>query len=100
MSSILDVLPRDWRQPVGRVGAGFTIGMVTGVVSGFAPLLQEFVVEMKVPESAKRLGPAGIAKQMGMGGLSLGTFFGAYQVHGGSCRSGVGGGGRGGGGGG
>ena len=80
MSSVLNSLPREYRQPVGRVGAGFTIGMVTGVAGGFAPILQEFVMEMKVPESAKRLGFNGVVNQMAMGGLSLGTFFGLYQV--------------------
>lgn len=80
MSVILDALPREWRQPVGRVGAGFAIGSVTGVVGGFVPILQEFVVEMKVPDAAKKLGPIGIARQMGNGGISLGTFFGLFQV--------------------
>jgi hypothetical protein len=91
MSAILDELPREWRQPVGRVGAGFTIGMITGLAGGLAPILQEFVMTFKVPESARKLGPAGIARQMGTGGLALGSYFAIYQVRAiGQCFAGDG----------
>ena len=80
MSAILDELPREWRQPVGRVGAGFTIGMVTGLAGGLAPVVQEFVMTFKIPDSAKRLGVAGLARQMSTGGLALGSFFALFQV--------------------
>ena len=80
MNTFLDLLPPELRQPVGRVSAGFTIGMVTGVAGGFAPILQEAVVEMKVPDAYKRLGLAGIGRQMATGGVGLGTFYGAFQV--------------------
>jgi len=80
MSSLLDDLPREWRAPIQRVGAGFTIGVFTGLASGFAPILQEFVMTFKVPESAKKLGLVGVTRQMGTGGLALGSFFALYQV--------------------
>ena len=65
---------------MGRVGAGFTIGMVTGLAGGLAPVVQEFVMTFKIPDSAKRLGVAGLARQMSTGGLALGSFFALFQV--------------------
>ena len=80
MSAILDELPREWRQPVGRIGAGFTIGMFTGAAGGLAPILQEFVMTFKVPASTKKLGLAGTLQNISRSGLGLGTFFAFYQV--------------------